>query len=79
MTDDELLNYLNRPFRFWFCPSHPTGIVTWTGDRARCDECGRENHRLSLRGVSNVIVIAGNREFVDYFLAQEVAGKRFLR
>jgi hypothetical protein len=80
MTNDELLSYLDRPFLFWSCSEHPSGTVTWIDDRARCDECGHENHRLSLRGVFNVIVIAGNhREFVDYFLAQEVAGKRYLR
>jgi hypothetical protein len=68
MTDDELIGYLDQPFRFWACPEHPTGSVSSTGDRFRCDECGQTNHPMDLPGVDRVLVVAScDREFHDHF------------
>jgi hypothetical protein len=43
MTDEEMLSYMDRPFKFWRCPNPDHRTVTWNGDIARCDECGQTN------------------------------------
>ena len=44
MTDDELWEkFRNTPIKFWCCPMPMHRFVTWNGDVATCDECGRTN------------------------------------
>ena len=45
MTNEELLDYLDVPFKFWRCPDHPTGLVEWEDNIARCCECDRTNKK----------------------------------
>lgn len=61
---------LNQPFRFWACPVHPEGAVSWAGDRATCDVCGQTNHPLDVPGVTTVLVICDRWRKADAW-AQE--------
>ena len=39
---DELFDV---PFLFWVCPDHRRGQVSWNGDLATCETCGKTNKR----------------------------------
>jgi uncharacterized Zn finger protein (UPF0148 family) len=44
MTNDEVLEYLDVPFKFWRCPDCESPTIKWKGDLAICCRCGKTNN-----------------------------------
>jgi hypothetical protein len=40
LPDDVRRAVERAPIQFWTCLNHDHKFVTWTGDVARCDDCG---------------------------------------
>jgi hypothetical protein len=43
MTDAELLQYIDIPFKFWTCSTCPSSIIKWVDAVATCQNCGKSN------------------------------------
>jgi Fe2+ or Zn2+ uptake regulation protein len=43
MTDEELIDTLNVPYRFWTCDRCHSSYVSWSGEVATCESCGNSS------------------------------------
>lgn len=43
MSNEEMLSYLDIPFKFWTCPDCEYPMIKWKGNLATCCNCRKTN------------------------------------